>query len=141
MQTPPLTRSIGSAERSMRALLERKLQGANLSFLEWTTLVFSGTSSLSSEQVVQLQIGSRVAADAAEAHSAIDALLAAGFMARDPDNMLVKTRKGASLFATLSREIEKIAFALYGDLPIADLEATHRTLMELAKRASHLLDR
>jgi hypothetical protein len=141
MKSPPLTRSVGSAERSMRALLERKLQGANLSFLEWTTLVFSSASHLSSEQVVQQQIGSRVAADAAEAHSAISALVAAGFMAIDSDNMLVKTGKGAGLFATLSHEIEEIALTLYGDLPIADLEATHRTLMEITKRASHRLDR
>jgi hypothetical protein len=38
--TPNLTRDIGQAERTMRALLERLLDEADLSFPEWTVLVF-----------------------------------------------------------------------------------------------------
>lgn len=51
MQIPPLTQSVGSAERAMRALLEQILREADLSFPAWTTLVFTNASPLTIEQV------------------------------------------------------------------------------------------
>src|SRR5919108_660266 len=40
MATITLTRDIGEAERTLRALLERQLAGAGLSFPEWAVLSF-----------------------------------------------------------------------------------------------------
>lgn len=141
MQLPPLTRSIGSAERSLRELLEQKLKSANLSFPEWTVLVFTNGSPMSSEQVVQREITGHVVANISNAQDSINHLISAGLISNNQNNMLVHTEKGASIFMPLSTEIEGVTRSLYGDLPIADLDATHRTLTEIAKRANNLLVR
>jgi len=139
MQIPPLTQSVGSAERSMRALLERHLQDAGLSFPAWTVLVFTNTSPLSIEQVVQRQISGHVVSGADEARQAIQKLTETGLIIADESDMLMHTDKGATLFQELSGKVKDITQSLYGDLPSADLEATHRTLLEIAKRANNFL--
>jgi DNA-binding MarR family transcriptional regulator len=141
MQIPPLTRSVGLAERSMRALLEQKLARAKLSFSEWTVLAFTSAAPLNSVEVVQRQIAGHVVADAAGAQEAIDSLVRAGFIAKSHGDVLAHSEKGKTVFTHLSSEVEDITRSLYGDLPIPDLEATHRTLTEIAKRANSLLAR
>lgn len=141
MQLPPLTRSVGSAERSMRALLEQKLQGANLSFAEWAALAFTNAAPLRSGEVVQRQTAGHVIADAAGGQESIDSLVHAGLIAKSQGDVLTHSEIGKTVFARLSGEIEGITRNLYGDLPIEDLEATHRTLTEIAKRAGNLLAR
>ena len=139
MQLPLLTRSIGSAERSMRALLEQKLQSANLSFAGWTVLAFTSAAPLRSSEVVQRQIAGHVIADVAGGQESIDSLVHAGLIAKSQDDILTHSEMGKTVFVRLSGEIEAITHNLYGDLPIEDLEATHRTLMEITKRAGNLL--
>lgn len=141
MQIPPLTRSIGSAELSMRALLEQKLHRANLSFAEWTVLAFTNAAPLNSEQIVQRQIGGHIVTDAAAAQKPINNLISAGLITANQGNMLMHTEKGKVVFKTLSDEVAEITRALYGDLPIADLDTTHRTLTEIARRANNFLAR
>ena len=139
MQIPPLTQSVGSAERSMRALLERHLQDAGLSFPAWTVLVFTNTSPLSIEQVVQRQISGHVVSGADKSRQAIEQLINTGLITANASGMLTPTEKGSILFKDLSSKVKDITQALYGDLPGADLEATHRTLLEIARRANSLL--
>lgn len=141
MQTPPLTRSVGSAERSMRALLEQKLKSAHLSFAEWTALVFTSAAPLKSGEVVQRQMAGHVVADAVGGQASIDGLVRVGLIAQNKDDDLAHSEEGKALFARLSAEVEGIAGNLYGDLPIEDLNATHRTLIEIAGRAGKLLAR
>jgi hypothetical protein len=139
MQIPPLTQSVGSAERSMRALLERHLQDAGLSFAAWTALVFTNAATLTLEQVAQRQISGHVVSGADEARQAIEKLTEAGLIAANENDILTQTDKGSALFKELSGKIKNLTQTLYGDLPSADLEATHRTLLEIAKRANSLL--
>lgn len=140
MQTPPLTRSIGMAERAMRALLEHKLANARLSFAEWTVLVFLKDSALPPEQVSQRQLSGHVVSDLAQGQQSLDTLLSRGLICTEnPGGSLVQTPGGAEVFKQLSEEIENMIGMLYGDLPITDLEATHRTVTEIAKRANALM--
>jgi hypothetical protein len=140
MSTPPLTRSVGSAERAMRALLERELARENLSFAQWTALVFTSTSALSVAKIAQRQIAGHVVTGESETQTAIELLLGSGVLSGTPDEGLQHTEKGRGLFKSLSESIEQITNSLYGDLPPADLEATHRTLLEVASRANKLLE-
>lgn len=139
MNTPPLTQSVGSAERAMRAILERHLQGAGLSFPAWTALVFTKVAPLTCDQVAHRQIGGHVVSGEDEARQSIQELIEAGLIAADENELLAHTDRGAALFSELSGKVKDIAQALYGDLPIIDLEATHRTLLEIAKRANAML--
>lgn len=139
MQIPPLTQSIGTAERSMRALLERNLQNAELSFPAWTVLVFTDASPLTVEQIAQRQISGHVVSSINEARLEIDRLILAGLIVASESGALSHTDKGSALFNELSGKVKDITHSLYGDLPGADLEATHRTLLEIAKRANGIL--
>ena len=139
MQIPPLTQSVGSAERSMRALLERHLQDAGLSFPAWTILVFTNASPLSVDQIAQRQISGHVVSNINEARLEVDHLMQVGLIEASESGALSHTDKGSALFNELSGKVKDITQSLYGDLPGADLEATHRTLLEISKRANGLL--
>jgi hypothetical protein len=140
-----LTRHIGEAERNMRALLERLLDGAGLAFAEWTALVILDVASpLSTEELVRRQVGGRVAPED-EARAAVDGLLGRGLISPaegthgagyGDDTRLAPTAAGETVYRSLRRSVDRITGDLYGDLPRADLEATRRTLEEIARRAN-----
>lgn len=150
--TPNLTRDIGQAERAMGALLEPLLDEAGLSFPEWTVLVFLGsTGPLTPDELVRRQVNGRVAPEAA-ARSAVDGLLSRGLLVPTDgiggagvpggdgeDPRLAPTAAGQAAYLPVRRTVDRITGDLYGDLPPADLEATHRTLAEVARRANTLL--
>ena len=123
----------------MRTLLEQRLHSAGLSFSAWTILAYTNVSPVSAEQVVQYQVGGHAVPDAYEAQKSIDSLVSAGLIVANQGGTLTHTVKGKEVFKPLSDEIEDITRALYGDLPTADLDITHRTLMEISKRANKLL--
>ncbi len=146
--TPPLSRDIGRAERAMRALLESLLVEAGLSFPEWTVLVFlDGGGPLTGDDLVRRQVGGRVAPEA-EARASVDGLLSRNLLAPadgargagGPDGVgvprLRPTAAAEAAYRPVRRTVDRITDGLYGDLPPADLEATHRTLAEVARRAN-----
>lgn len=149
MTTPPLTRDIGQAERAMGALLEPLLDEAGLSFPEWTVLIFlDGAGPLTPSELVRRQVDGRVAPEAT-ARNAVDGLLSRGLLvpaggtqsrgrpAGDGEDLrLTLTAAGEAAYLPVRRTVDRIADGLYGDLPPGDLEATHRTLAEVVRRAN-----
>ena len=79
-------------------------------------------------------------ASESEAHLAVARLAEAGLLTSGTEGTVRHSEKGNQLFTTLSRSIEEITHSLYGDLSPSDLEATHRTLTEIARRAHALLE-
>jgi hypothetical protein len=146
---PNLTRDIGQTERAMGALLEPLLEEAGVSFAEWTVLVFlGGAGPLTTGELVRRQVNGR-AAPRAGALTAVDGLLSRGLLvpvgedhgAGGPggdgeDPRLALTADGEAAYLPVRRAVGRITDELYGDLPPADLEATHRTLAEVARRAN-----
>lgn len=149
MTIPNLTRDIGQTERAMGALLEPLLDEAGLSFAEWTVLIFlDGSGPLTPDELVRRQVNGRVAPRAG-ARAAVDGLLSRGLLApagenhgtSEPDGdgedpRLALTAAGEAAYRPVRRAVDRITDGLYGDLPPADLEATHRTLAEVARRAN-----
>jgi DNA-binding MarR family transcriptional regulator len=146
--TPPvLTRAIGQAERSMRPLLERKLASAELSFPEWTTLVFLDVDgALTVADIVDRQLRGQVVNDPDDAITALDRLrardlvaAASGSSTGSPgNNAVVMTSNGRDVYGPLSIEVARTTEALFADLAEGDLETTHRVLTEVARRATTL---
>jgi len=139
MTTPPLSRSIGSAERAMSALLKRELASKHLSFVQWTALVFTNSAPILVAEIVQRQLAGHVVANESEARHAVEDLIGLSLLTESTDKLLQHTEEGRGLFTHLSKSVERITNALYGDLPQTDLEATHRTLLEVATRANKML--
>jgi hypothetical protein len=150
--TPALARDIGQAERTMRALLERLLDEAGLSFPEWTVLNFlDGTGPLARSELVQRQVDGRVVPEAA-ARATVDGLQSRGLLApadeahgaggpgSDGEGLrLAPTAAGEAVYRPVRRTVARITDDLYSDLPSTDLEATHRTLAEVIRRANSRL--
>jgi hypothetical protein len=147
--TPALTgRDIGQAEKATRALLDRLLEEAGLSFPEWTVLLsVDGGDPLAGGELVQRLVRGHVAPEPA-ARATVDGLRAAGLLAppgqaQDADragggegSRLALTAAGEARYRPVRQAVARITEELYGDLPPADLEATRRTLAEVTRRAN-----
>ena len=137
---PPLARSIGVTERALRSLLEIRLREARLSFAQWAALNFlqvGGT--LTVDELVQQQIDTVAVAGPDEARAALDDLHERGLTTHpqptDPRSSVTLSDAGRAFFQPLLEESRAVTQELWGDLPPADLEATHRTLTEIGRRA------
>ena len=138
--TPVLTRDIGRAERTLRALLDRLLDDAGISFPQWTVFnLLDGSASLSRSELVRRLVDGHVAPEP-EARAAVDGLLSAGLVkeveAADADDpVLTLTPAGEAVFRRIRQAVAGITDDVFGGLPPADVEATRRTLEEVARRA------
>lgn len=134
---PPITRDIGEAERTLRAVLQTQLDAAGLSFPEWTTFVTLDVAGpLTPAEVIERQVVGQVA-PADEAEAAIDRLVSAGLLDGGP--RLAPTAAGDALYQPIRQRVNGISRRIYGDLPAGDLDATQRTLAEIARRAREVL--
>lgn len=107
------------------------------SFVEWTTLVHLDVAGpLTPDELVRRQANGRVASEA-EARAAAEGLLSRGLIAPADggDTPLALTHAGEAVYRPVRRTVDSITDGLYGDLPPGDLEATHRTLAEIYRRA------
>src|SRR5215471_14914785 len=142
--THSLTRDIGQAERAMRALLERPLKKARLSFPEWTVLVFLDSAGpLPREDLVRRLIGAHIFPDPKASRATLDFLLSEGLLGTDggagEDVRLEPTAAGEAVYGPLRQAVSRITDELYGNLSFTDVEATHRTLTEIARRPNERL--
>jgi len=135
---PPLTRSIGQAERALRALLGEVLEPAGLSFPEWVALTSLGAGPMSRGELIRRLVAGRVA-EAPVAGAALDDLSARGLIAPVGEGQragaLARTPAGEAVHRPLGQAVSALTVALYGDLPPDDLDVAHRTLTEIARRA------
>lgn len=139
MSNPAVSPAIGMAERKLRALLDRKLILAGLSFPAWTTLVFLAPGPLSRAQLIQRQQQGQVVSGDAEAAETLDTLLATGLLHQTADAQLSLSSAGSQLFSTLSAQVKATVEKLFGDISPADLETTRRTLLHISEQADLLL--
>jgi hypothetical protein len=130
-----LTRDIGEAERTLRALLERLLADAGLSFPVWTVLAFLDGEPLDRDELVGRQLRGSVVPDAYVAGSTVDGLVSSGLVAGSSGGGLALTPAGEARYRPVRQAVNRITEGLHRGLLAADLEATHRTLVELARRA------
>lgn len=137
-QPPPaLTRDLGEAERSVRAVLQTRLNRTGLSFPEWTTLVTLDVGGpLTRTEVIERQVAGQVAS-AVDAEAAIDRLVADGLLADELELRL--TGAGEATYRPIRQDVNRLTQTIFGDLPAGDLEATQRTLQVIASRARQVL--
>jgi len=146
MPAANISRVLGGAERAMRALLERKLEGAKISFPQWTVLVFAqGTASLTKQQLTHAMIQGHVASTGLEAETAIDAL-AARYLLEITQDFTTKesfyrlSASGRELFDPLRADVAATVALVTEGLSPEDLVAAERVLVEISQRANEALN-
>ncbi|KYB44935.1 hypothetical protein AB664_16475 [Brucella anthropi] len=79
--SPPITRFIGEAERTLQALLQRQLEKAGMSFPEWVALTILSGGQLTAEGLVQTIADARVVVPGREM-TVVDDLIGKELVAR-----------------------------------------------------------
>lgn len=136
--TPPITRYIGTTERTLQALLQQQLDRIEFTFPEWTVMTFlAGAGDLEQDDVVALLRKGQIA-QGEQAHALLRAMIDRGLIAKHGDKLTV-TEEGKKLFGPIRASVNEITSHLLDGLPAPDLEATRRTLEAVTNRAAKLL--
>lgn len=138
LQLPSITQSLGSAERAMRALLDQCLRSSNLTFAQWTMLVFTSNAEPTSQELEDRLLQGYVVKDEAAAKQAIATMLSTNLLQLAVSGTWKQTSHGSELFRTLSEQVKGTTKSILCELQQNELEATHRTLLEIFRRATDL---
>jgi len=140
----PFSQRIGEAEHALRAILDRYLDAATMTFAQWTTLaVISRSPAPMPEEPLLQQIASGLAADRSVALAALDGLITRELVARSADAYptVALTGTGTAQFQALRQYVGQATQRIYGDLPAEDLAVAGRILDTIAQRARADLER
>lgn len=133
-----LPRDIGVAERSLRRLLELRIDTVGLTFAQWVALAFISETPLPPRTLVDRLVRGMVCS-AGDADALVAGLRSRGLVDAGPD-LLSATSSATALTAPVREDIDMLVERLYDDLPAADLQATRCTLATISGRAAQLLD-
>lgn len=137
--SPPLTRYLGKAERTLQALLQTQLKAANFTFPEWTVLTFlSGGEPLDQERLVHALENGHVL-DRPSAIGLIEAM-AVSALIRDDQGGYRITEGALERYRPLRERVATITSELVEGIPDEDMDATRRTLDTVALRAAERLE-
>jgi DNA-binding MarR family transcriptional regulator len=119
-------------------LLDRIIDPAGLSFPEWVVLrllAVHGGRSGRAEFVADLADNLKI--NEAAAARLVDEATTAGRVESNGDVHL--SEAGAALYNGLWTQISEVSGRLYSDFDARDLEIAHRVLVEVTRRATHML--
>lgn len=135
--TPPLTRFIGEAERTLQALLKHQLDRAGLRFEEWVTLtIVSGATAPDKATLLRQIAAAKVVAPGDEA-DLLHAMIQRGHI--EGDSALALSAEGRAVFEPLRDAIRGITSGLFAELSADDLDTTRRVLETVTQRANQFL--
>lgn len=135
--TPPLNpRVIALAHYASRALLENVLARHGATFQQSVTLRLAAVAdgAVERDHLVGDVAGS-LKIDAAEAHSVVDELIAAGLLTPQQSSQVRITDAGRELYDRTGAETAPITARVYADISAEDLAAAGRVLSLITERA------
>ncbi|WP_079210532.1 hypothetical protein [Brucella pituitosa] len=116
--SPPITRFIGEAERSLQALLQRQLQNPEMSFPEWVALTILSGGQLTAEGLAQAIAGTRVVVPGREM-TLVNDLIGKELVACG--ETLSITHGGPEVFHPLRDSVRRVTSRLVADVSGDDL--------------------
>lgn len=134
--SPPITRFIGEAERSLQALLQRQLQNPEMSVPEWVALTILSGGQLTAEGLAQAIAGTRVVVPGREM-TLVNDLIGKELVACG--ETLSITQGGLEVFHPLRDSVRRVTSRLVADVSGDDLAETRHVLETLTHRAVALL--
>lgn len=136
MNDAPITRHIGTTERTLQALLRKHLSTAGISFPAWTALVFLSGAPLDSQELAGRLAAGKIAP--VEEFASVVAELRDGNLIAGEDRLAL-SEAGREIYTTLRAKVDSSVAALIDGLPQSDIEATRRTLDIMRDRANAML--
>jgi DNA-binding MarR family transcriptional regulator len=129
-------RVIALAHYASRALLENVLARHGATFQQSVTLrlVAVADEAVGRDRLVDGVVGA-LKIDAAEAHSVVDELIAAGLLAPQESSRVRITDAGRELYDRTTAETAPLTARVYADIPTEDLAAAGRVLSLITERA------
>jgi len=136
--TPPLTQSIGQAEKALRAVLDRLLAETGTTFVQWVTLnMLARSGSAVQHQQLVRQVEAALKLDEPTVLATLGELSALGLITPPGEAARIElTTAGDAQFQRLRQRIDSVTERLYGDLPADELTTTRRVLGIVAERAN-----
>ena len=137
--TPPLTQSIGQAENALRAILNSLLGNTGTTYAQWVTLnVLARSGSAVQQDQLLHQVSGALKLDAQAVLATLGELETLGLVNMPPGDpaRVELTTLGNAQIRSLRQSINSVTERLYGDLPMEDLETTHRVLGIITERAN-----
>jgi len=129
-------RLIGETEKTLNAILDRRLTEADLTEQHWITLtlaVVSGGSIDRGELVRQVSNGAKFREDDVQAR--VSELIARQLLGDSSSPVVTLTDAGKELHGRIRSANVELTERLWGDLPAADLATTARVLTIVHERA------
>lgn len=134
--SPPITRFIGEAERTLQALLQHQLQQVGMTFAQWVAMTVLSGGPLTVTRFTEAIAAARVVAAGDELRVA-DELVEEGLIAGGSEFSM--TERGLDVFLPLRGKVGDLTTSLVAEMPGDDLAATRRVLEVLTQRAAQLL--
>ena len=138
------TQIIGRTEKALNAILDRLLDGSNLTEPQWVTLTLTVMSggTVDRDELIGRVAGALKVTDA-DAAARVDELAAAHLVdvPDDPGSPVQATDTGRELQSRIRTEVGEITQRLWGDLPAEDLATAGRVLSTVLDRANDELAR
>lgn len=125
---------VGQAEHAHRAVLDRLLAAAALTYHQWVALVLTtnGGGDLDRGALVA-RIAGAVKVDEATALAAVTELTALGLLATAPDGSVTLTDAGRARHRDVRGAVDEVVGRVYGDLPAEDLATAARVLTTITR--------
>lgn len=135
-QQPLTGRHIGETENALRAILDRLLAEADMSFHQWVLLNAVGTTepALTPDHAVD-RVAHGLKADPAVVRATLDGLLALGLLVVVDDHLRL-TASGTARFERIRAGVQAVTGRLYRDIPLADLVTARQVLETVTARAN-----
>lgn len=129
-------RDINLAAMASKSLLDRILDKAGISFLQWAALRATAVHTPASRAAITQETAAP-GINADDVLHALDEIESAGLVDRDGERWTL-TAQGSELFQQISEQTARVANRLYEGIPEEDLAATKRVLDQVKQRASDL---
>jgi hypothetical protein len=130
-------RLIGETEKTLNAILDRHLAGADLTEQHWITLslaVVSGGSIDRDQLVRQVSGGAKFSED--DVRARVSELIDRKLLDDSGSDQVIVTDAGREVHARIRSANVELTERLWGDLPAADLEVAARVLATVLERAN-----
>lgn len=133
------TKTIGSTERALKALLDRVLSSTSTPFEWWTTLVLLNKGESKADEICGQLLRGHVVRSIEHAAEILAEMQRAGLVSGHEGNRYRLTPEGAARFAAISTKVQGTMGQVLRDIEESELAVVEKVLTVVLGRANQML--